>query len=85
LRSKRHGFRRLPAPTIEAYLAEARPGAAAWRKHGALGSYRFTGDDLAVPYGRGFTRLAGLKAGEAHCFPSSTTARGPTATASTRR
>ena len=53
---------------LKAYLAQARLGAALWRKHGALSYFECVGDDLDVPFGKGFRRMAGLKPGETAFF-----------------
>jgi uncharacterized protein YbaA (DUF1428 family) len=53
---------------VKAYLRMARWGAALWKDHGALGYYECIGDDLAVPFGMGFGKLARLKAGETVVF-----------------
>jgi uncharacterized protein YbaA (DUF1428 family) len=53
---------------VKAYLEQAKFGAALWRKHGALAYYECVGEDLAVPFGKGFKKLAGLKAGETVFF-----------------
>jgi uncharacterized protein YbaA (DUF1428 family) len=58
----------LPRRKVKAYLEQARLGAALWKKHGALGYFECVGDDLDVPYGKGFRRLAGLKTGETVFF-----------------
>jgi uncharacterized protein YbaA (DUF1428 family) len=53
---------------VKAYLKQARLGAALWKAHGALAYYECVGDDLAIPFGKGFPRMAGLKAGETLFF-----------------
>jgi uncharacterized protein YbaA (DUF1428 family) len=53
---------------VKAYLVQARLGAALWKKHGALAYFECVGDDLDVPFGKGFRRLAGLKKGETVFF-----------------
>jgi uncharacterized protein YbaA (DUF1428 family) len=58
----------LPRKKVKAYLEQAKLGAALWKKHGALGYYECVGDDLDVPFGMGFKRLAGVKAGETLYF-----------------
>jgi uncharacterized protein YbaA (DUF1428 family) len=58
----------LPKKKVKAYLVQAKLGAALWRKHGALAYYECVGDDLEVPFGKGFRRLAGLKKGETVFF-----------------
>jgi len=53
---------------VKAYLEQARLGAALWKKHGALAYFECAGEDLDGPYGKGFKRLAGLKAAETVFF-----------------
>jgi len=53
---------------VKAYLKQARLGAALWKDHGALAYFECVGDDLVVQYGKGFPRMAGLKAGETLFF-----------------
>ena len=53
---------------VKAYLEQARVGAALWKKHGAIAYFEGVGDDLDVQFGKGFKRLAGLKAGETVLF-----------------
>lgn len=53
---------------LKAYLAQARLGARLWKEHGAIGYAECLADDLAVPYGKGFKKLAGLRAGETLVF-----------------
>jgi uncharacterized protein YbaA (DUF1428 family) len=53
---------------VKAYLAQARMGARLWREHGALGYTECVGEDLKIPYGLGFPRMARLKAGETVVF-----------------
>jgi uncharacterized protein YbaA (DUF1428 family) len=53
---------------LKAYLAQARVGARIWKKHGALAYMECVAEDLAVPFGRGFAKLAGLKPGETVVF-----------------
>jgi uncharacterized protein YbaA (DUF1428 family) len=58
----------LPKKKVKAYLVQARLGAALWKKHGALAYFECAGDDLDVPFCKGFKRLAGLKKGETVFF-----------------
>lgn len=58
----------LPKRKVKAYLAQARFGARLWKRHGALAYFECIGDDLAVPFGLGFPRLARLKRGETLFF-----------------
>lgn len=53
---------------VKAYLEQAKLGAALWKKHGALAYYECLGEDLKTAFGKGFPRLAGLKAGETVVF-----------------
>jgi uncharacterized protein YbaA (DUF1428 family) len=53
---------------VKAYLKQARLGAALWKAHGALGYFECVGEDLKVPFGKGFPKLAGLQAGETVIF-----------------
>lgn len=53
---------------VKAYLAQARFGAALWKRHGALAYYECVGDDIGANFGLGFTRLCRLKAGETAVF-----------------
>jgi uncharacterized protein YbaA (DUF1428 family) len=53
---------------VRAYLRQARLGARLWKEHGALAYYECVGEDLKVPFGLGFPRMARLKAGETAVF-----------------
>jgi len=53
---------------VKAYLRMARLGARIWKKHGALAYYECVGDDLDVPFGMGFRKLAKLKRNETVVF-----------------
>ena len=53
---------------VKAYLRQARLGARLWREHGALAYFECVAEDLEVPFGMGFRRLARLKAGETVVF-----------------
>jgi len=53
---------------VKAYLRQAKLGARLWKDHGALGYTECVGEDLEVPFGKGFRRMAGLKAGETVIF-----------------
>ncbi|MBK9516489.1 MAG: DUF1428 domain-containing protein [Anaeromyxobacter sp.] len=53
---------------VKAYLKQARLGAKLWKEHGALGYCECLAEDLAIPFGLGFKKLAGLKAGETVVF-----------------
>jgi len=53
---------------LKAYLRQAKLGARMWRDHGALAYCECVAEDLAVPYGMGFPRMARLKAGETVVF-----------------
>jgi uncharacterized protein YbaA (DUF1428 family) len=49
---------------LAAYFAMARKASKIWREHGALSYRECVGEDLAVKFGRPFTRLANAKADE---------------------
>ena len=53
---------------VKAYLKMARLGAKTWKKYGALSYYECVGDDLNVPFGLGFPKLAKLKRNETVVF-----------------
>jgi uncharacterized protein YbaA (DUF1428 family) len=53
---------------VKAYLRQARLGARMWKEHGALAYTECVGEDLRVPYGMGFRKMARLKAGETVVF-----------------
>ena len=53
---------------VKAYLKMARLGAKIWKKHGALAYYECVGDDLKVPFGMSFPKLARLKSDETVVF-----------------
>jgi uncharacterized protein YbaA (DUF1428 family) len=53
---------------VKAYLRLAKLGARMWKDHGALAYCECVAEDLEVPYGMGFRRLARLKAGETVVF-----------------
>ena len=53
---------------VKAYLKMARLGAKTWKKYGALAYYECVGDDLNVPFGMGFSKMARLKRGETVVF-----------------
>jgi len=53
---------------VKAYLRQAKLGARLWKDHGALAYTECVGEDLEVPFGKGFRRMAGLKAGETVIF-----------------
>ena len=53
---------------VKAYLRQARLGAKVWKEHGALAYVEGLADDLDIPFGKGFRKLAGLKAGETVVF-----------------
>jgi uncharacterized protein YbaA (DUF1428 family) len=58
----------VPKKKIKAYLAMARMGEKAWRKHGALDYKECVGDDLMTKWGTPFPRLMKLKPGETVVF-----------------
>ena len=53
---------------VNAYLKMARLGAKIWKEYGALSYYECVGDDLKVPFGMGFPKLARLKRNETVVF-----------------
>jgi len=53
---------------VKAYLRQARLGARLWKDHGALAYTECVAEDLAVPFGLGFPRMARLRAGETVVF-----------------
>lgn len=58
----------LPRKNVTAYRKMARLGAKVWKEHGALEYFECIGEDLAVPYGMPFPKLARLKKGETVVF-----------------
>jgi len=58
----------LPKRNLKRYLRQARLGAKLWKEHGALAYSECVAEDLRIPYGKGFTRLAGIKPGETVVF-----------------
>jgi len=58
----------VPKRKVKAYLRMAKMGAKMWKEHGALAYSECVAEDLAVPYGMGFRRMARLKAGETVIF-----------------
>ena len=53
---------------VKDYLRMAKMGARLWKDHGALAYTECVGEDLKVPFGLGFPRMAKLKAGETVIF-----------------
>jgi uncharacterized protein YbaA (DUF1428 family) len=53
---------------VKAYLRQAKLGAKLWKDHGALAYSECVAEDLDVPYGMGFKKLARLKPGETVVF-----------------
>jgi len=58
----------IPKKNVKAYLVQAKLGARVWKDHGALGYVECVAEDLNVPFGKGFRKLAGLKPGETVVF-----------------
>ena len=58
----------VPKRKVKAYLRMAKMGAKMWKEHGALAYSECVAEDLAVPFGMGFRRMARLKAGETVFF-----------------
>ncbi len=48
------------AGKVKEYLVHAKMGAKLWKEHGALGYTECVGEDLRVPYGLGFPRMAAI-------------------------
>lgn len=53
---------------LKAYLGQARLGARMWKDHGALAYAECLAEDLKVPFGVGFGKLARLRKGETVIF-----------------
>jgi uncharacterized protein YbaA (DUF1428 family) len=53
---------------VKDYLRQARLGAKIWKDHGALAYHECVAEHLDLPFGRGFRRMAGVKAGETVVF-----------------
>jgi len=53
---------------VKAYLKMAKVGAKLWKEHGALAYSECVAEDLKVPFGMGFGKLARLKPGETVVF-----------------
>ena len=58
----------VPKKKRAAYVAMARKACRVWKDHGALAYTECVAEDLAVPFGLGFPRMARLKAGETVVF-----------------
>jgi uncharacterized protein YbaA (DUF1428 family) len=58
----------VPKKNLAAYRKMAKMGARIWKKHGALDYKECVGDDLNLPYGTSFHKLAKTKDGETVCF-----------------
>jgi uncharacterized protein YbaA (DUF1428 family) len=58
----------VPKRKVKAYLRMARMGAKMWKEHGALAYSECVAEDLKVPFGMGFRRMARLKANETVIF-----------------
>lgn len=58
----------IPKKNLRSYLEQARLGAKLWKEHGALAYSECVAEDLKIPYGKGFRRLAGLKPAETVVF-----------------
>ncbi len=58
----------MPKKNLAAYRRMAKLGARIWMEYGALEYYECVGEDLKVPWGMGFPRLARLKPGETVIF-----------------
>jgi uncharacterized protein YbaA (DUF1428 family) len=53
---------------VKDYLRMAKMGAKLWKDHGALAYNECVAQDLKVPFGLGFPKMAKLKAGETVVF-----------------
>ncbi len=58
----------VPTKNIKAYRKLAAVGAKVWKEHGALEYRECVGDDMNVPFGLKFPKLAKAKAGETVVF-----------------
>jgi uncharacterized protein YbaA (DUF1428 family) len=58
----------VPTKNIKAYKKLAAVGARVWKEHGALEYRECVGDDMNVPFGLKFPKLAKAKAGETVVF-----------------
>jgi uncharacterized protein YbaA (DUF1428 family) len=58
----------IPKKNMKTYLRMAKMGAAMWKDHGALAYTECVAEDLKIPFGLGFPKLAKLKAGETVIF-----------------
>lgn len=58
----------IPKKNVKAYLRMAKMGAAMWKEHGALAYTECVGEDLSVPFGLGFKKMAKLKPSETAVF-----------------
>ena len=58
----------IPKKNVKAYLRIAKMGAAMWKEYGALAYNECLGEDLSVPYGMGFKKMAKLKPSETVVF-----------------
>jgi uncharacterized protein YbaA (DUF1428 family) len=58
----------VPTENVAAYKRMSRQAGKIWREHGALDYAEFVGDDLDVPFGRPFPKLARPKPGETVVF-----------------
>lgn len=58
----------VPAKNIEAYVKIAKFAGKVWREHGALDYRECVGEDLDIPFGRPFPKLAKAKPDETVVF-----------------
>lgn len=58
----------VPKKNLRAYFRMAQKAGKIWRKHGALEYREAVGDDLKVPWGVKFPRMAKVKRGETVVF-----------------
>ncbi len=58
----------MPKRKVKDYLVQAKLGARMWKKHGALAYMECLAEDLKVPFGLGFRKMARLRPGETVVF-----------------
>ena len=58
----------MPAANLAAYIKLSRQAGKVWREYGALNYFEYVGDDLDVPHGKPFGKLARTKEGESVVF-----------------
>lgn len=58
----------MPKRKVKDYLRQAKLGARVWKRHGALAYMECVAEDVKVPFGMGFRKLARARAGETVVF-----------------